>query len=77
MKDGGWTFDAKDGWKLDPSQVERVRLAWVAASLEIDKRQAGLPHCVLCGQRVRKLDFDRLCSKTDASHQARRRQGKR
>lgn len=72
MIDGGWVFDGEKGWKLDPSQAERVRRSTADALARIDARHARLPTCTLCGQRALKLDRFGLCSKISKRHQARR-----
>lgn len=61
---------AEDNSFLDASDDALSRT--LAALAEIDERQAGMPTCVLCGQRTAKPDKWGLCSKiTDDHHRAR------
>ncbi len=52
-------------WVCD--DASRARTA--AALAEIDRKQAHLPTCALCGQRSLKLDRFGLCSKVSKPHQ--------
>lgn len=73
MNDGGWTFDAKDGWHLHPSQEARVRACWTEAKARIEERQSRLPTCALCGERTLRLDKHGLCQRVTDTHQSERK----
>ena len=62
--------DIVDGEVLAEDPVEKQATEWVpdravtlAALAEIDQMQSGYPTCVVCGQRVMRLDRFGTCSK--------------